>query len=314
MTGGGEPPLYVNGEAHRGVDTIDFDDAGEAFVSGGWEGRVTLWRVGDGAGEDLDGKPGVVRSWHAHEGWVHGVAFVNANLIVSGGYDGMLRLWDRHGRPRLSADTGSPVTRLRMRGGDVVTGHADGGVRVWDARTLSKSDEYLVHDEGWVVALAAHAASGRIASSGSGGKVFVLTPGREPRALPVPPRKAFGLSFSPAGTLLYGAGFRLLYHWPLEGGNQPQYSEIVTPHWGTINGLHYIEALDLIASVSRTNDSSVLLLDPQTGRLVRKLRRLGLCGTELSVSDNGRYLASAGEDGPLRLWDLGLRPQSASTN
>lgn len=295
ITGGGEPPLYVNGSAHPGIDAIDFDDNSHLFVSGGWEGYLTLWNTR---------QPGVVRSWPAHEGWVQGVGFVGNRLIASGGYDGVIRLWDRYGKQRSSVDARAPVTRLRVMGSLIVTGHADGVVRMWDARTLKLAEEFAVHKEDWVVAIAVHEPTGRVASSGSGGAVYVHQPGAEPRALPAPRRKAFGLSFAPDGKTLYGSGFRLLYRWQFDDTGESQLSEVTTPHWGTINGLQYIPQLDLLASVSRTNDSSILLLDPEKGTQVRKLQRLGLCGTELAVSDNGRFLASAGEDGPLRLWQL----------
>ncbi|MGI9336610.1 MAG: WD40 repeat domain-containing protein [Gammaproteobacteria bacterium] len=306
VSGGGEPPLYVDGTAHPGIDAIDFDDDSEVFVSGGWEGRLTLWNTDE---------PGAIRSWVAHEGWVQGVAFVDRRFIASGGYDGAIRLWDRHGQQRSSVDAGAPVTRMRVMGSQIVTGHADGAVRIWDARTLDRLDEFAVHEKDWVVAIAVHEPSGRIASSGSGGNVYLLGLGRTPRALATPRRKAFGLSFAPDGETLYGSGFRLLYRWRLNGRGDAQLSDVTTPHWGTINGLQYIPHLELIASVSRTNDSSILLLDPESGAGVRKLQRLGLCATELAVSDDGRFLASAGEDGPLRLWQLDRAgPQQTASN
>jgi WD40 repeat protein len=103
--------------------------------------------------------------------------------------------------------------------------------------------------------------------------------------------------------VLYGGGWLRIYRWSLEAGG---FDTISTPHWGAIAGLQYVPGKDVLASISRINDSSVFFLDPVTGEEVRHFQRQSICGSALRVSPDERYLAATGDDGIVRIWDLSV--------
>jgi len=288
---GEEAPRYVDGSTHRGVDVLAFDDGSTTLASGGWDGKVALWALGGD-------KPGQV--WQAHEGAAQGLSFSGEELI-SGGQDGRLVVWSRAGEARHAVDTGSAITHVKILGDRVVTGHYDGSVGVWSLPALEGVLRIDFHGDEVVAALAVDPRSGRIASSGFDGQVFLIEGDGRYRALESPPMDAVSLSFEPGGDVLYGGGWVRLYRWDLRADG---FETITTPHWGAIAGLQYLPGEDVLASISRVNDSSVFFLDPGTGESVRHFQRQSVCGSAIRVSPDERYLATTGDDGLVRIWDL----------
>ena len=287
-------PDYVDASSHRGVDVLAFDAESSTLASGGWDGRIALWTLG---GEKPE------RVWQAHHGSAQGVAFSGEQLI-SGGQDGQLTLWNRDGQARHSVDTGSGIAELRVLNGRVVTGHYDGSVRAWALPALVEVMHLMLHEGEVVAALAVDAQSGRIASSGYGGRVFLIDDATRYRELERPPTDAVSLSFVPGGDALYAGGWTRLYRWDLNGN---AFESISTPHWGAIAGLQYLPRERVLASISRINDSSVFFLDPVTGESVRHFQRQSICGSAIRVSADERYLAATGDDGIVRIWDLAAK-------
>lgn len=284
-------PDYTNATTHRGSEVLAFDRESKTLASGGWDGEIAVWNVGDDEPR---------RVWQAHHGFVLGLEFAGDDL-VSGGQDGTLVLWSRDGTRRAAVETGSGIWHLAVLGSRVVTGHYDGSVRAWQLPNLTNVMWLDLHDDGPVTALAVDDASGRIASSGNDGRVFVIDVDARPRALTRPPTDARSLSFVPGGHILYGGGWLDVYVWDLDSGN---FHTLSTPHWGAIAGLQYLPHEHLLASISRVNDSSVLFLDPSTGAGVRHFVRQSICGTTVRVSPNEHYMAATGDDGVVRVWTL----------
>ncbi len=284
-------PDYVDASTHRGVDVLTFDAQSKTLASGGWDGKIAVWTLGDEKPEHV---------WLAHEGAVQGLSFRHGQL-VSGGQDGRLILWSEGFHVRRSVDTGSGIAQLQTMNDLVITGHYDGSVRAWTLPTLDNVMDLDLHGKDLVAALAVDPASNRIASSGYDGRVFLIESGGRYRELTRPPMDAVSLSFVPGGELLYGGGWVRLYRWSLAADG---FDTITTPHWGAIAGLQYLPGEDLLASISRINDSSVFFLDPVTGEGVRHFQRQSICGSALRVSPDERYMAATGDDGIVRIWDL----------
>jgi WD40 repeat protein len=284
-------PDHVNGSTHRGAEVLAFDAASKTLASGGWDGDIALWNPGAGEPE---------RVWQAHDGFVLGLAFFGEQL-VSGGQDGHLKLWSRNGQLRHGVDTGSGITELALLNGKVITGHYDGSIRAWKLPGLSESMRLALHDGNLVSALAVDAKSGRIASAGYSGRVVLIEDDSRYRELEAPPMDALSLSFQPGGEVLYGGGWPGLYRWDLSAGT---FKVISTPHWGAIAQLQFLPGQDVLASISRVNDSSVFFLDPVSGDSVRHFQRQSICGTAVQVSPDEHYLAATGDDGILRIWNL----------
>jgi WD40 repeat protein len=211
------------------------------------------------------------RVWQAHEGFVVGIAF-SGDRLISGGQDGRLVMWSRRGQAQHSVDTGSKITHVQVLNDLVVTGHYDGSVRAWTLPAFDNVMRLDLHREGGLVtALAVDPQSRRIASSGYDGRVFLIEGAGRYRELERPPTDALSLSFVP---------------------------------WGAIAGLQYLPGEEVLASISRVNDSSVFFLDPVTGESVRHFQRQSICGTAVGVSPDEHYLATTGDDGIIRIWDL----------
>jgi WD40 repeat protein len=287
---GRELPTVQYQHIHSGAEALDFDAASDLLASGGWDGDVALWRPGEA-------KP--LLRFQAHDSPVRGIAFTEKWLVTAGS-GGLLRAWDRGGTPAAERDTGFPIDRMIADGDRIITAHADGALRFWRLPRLQPQGQVLLH-HGRVTALAAHAPSGRIASGGYDGRVFLLETNQPARELAAPPTDARSLTFAPDGNRLYGGGWFRMFRWDLANGGL---DVISTDHWGVISSMKFAAGGNAIASISRVNDSAVLFLDPESGETLRDLRRHPVCGTTLALSPDGRYLANTGDDGIIRIFDL----------
>jgi WD40 repeat protein len=281
---------YVNADVHRGAEALAFDADSTLLASGGWDGKVAVWKPGGLEPEAV---------WQAHDGYVLGIGFF-AERLITGGQDGRLKVWSTDGQVLRSVDTGSTVNRLVLVSDTVATGHYDGSVRLWRLPDLRHQASFVLHSRP-VSALAGNEQTGRIASSGYDGRVYLIDPSATPKALATPPTDPRSLEFSPDGRVLFGGGWVRLFRWDLSADS---FTSLPTPHWGALSGLHFVPEEGSLASISRINDSSVFFLNPQTGDAVRQFRRQSICGGAVRVSPDGRYLATTGDDGIVRVWNL----------
>ncbi|MDH3315130.1 MAG: hypothetical protein OER43_05115 [Gammaproteobacteria bacterium] len=291
---GSELPLSQYHRVHSGAEALDFDPTSSILASGGWDGDVALWRP-------EQAKPLLV--FQAHDSFVQDVAFARDRLVTAG-FDGRLKLWNKAGALVAERDTGTPIDKMVAMGDRVVTAQHDGVLRFWRLPQLAPDGEWVLH-YGPIASLAGHGPGGRIASGGFDGRVFLLSGNEPPRELEAPPSNARSLAFDQDGDRLYGGGWFRLFRWDLSNGSLEVMN---TAHWGVISSLQYTPRERAIASNSRVNDSSVLFLDPDTGKTLRSLRRHPVCGTTLAVSPDGRYLANTGDDGLIRIFDLDNPP------
>ncbi len=284
----------VINDAHGGGSMLAFSPDGRLLASGGWGGRLRLWSL-------PSGRP--AGTWQAHDETVNGAAFVRGGReIVSAGYDGWLRRWNLRGKRLAQRRTPSPVTHMQVdeQADRLLTGHADGFVRLYRLSDFHLLGQRHLHD-GAVRAVARHHATGQWASSGHDGRVFVWRELARVRRLPDPPTDARTLAFNPDGRILTGGGWFRLFRWRLADG---RLRTLPTPHRGIIQTLQYTADGRGIFTISRQTDSSVLLLDPRSGRLIRRFRQHDLCGGYLRLSPDGHWLATTSDDASVRIWHL----------
>ena len=222
-------PDVVHARAHNGGSTVGFSQDGELLASGGWEGRIIIWRL-------PGGEP--FYRWQAHQDSVNGVVFTDYDRhVVTAGYDGWLAEWTLAGAALHRVMTPAPITCMAAsgRGNRLITGHDDGSVRIWQLQDLSLLEVRRLHS-GNVKAVALDATGRRYASSGSDGAVYMWTDDAEAAPLERPPTDAWTLAFSPDGQWLYGGGWFRLFRWnPSDGA----FVSLPTEHHGIIKSIQF---------------------------------------------------------------------------
>lgn len=281
-------------DAHGGGSALAIDQTSKILASGGLDGSLRLWKLNSGA---------PVANWKGHKSTINGIQFIRGGKrLVTGGYDGVIAEWDLNGFLKREWDTPSPVMRLvaDARANIVVSGHADGKVRLWRLSTSELLNEWTVHTSS-IAAVALDARRKRIAASGSDGELAYWKISGEPRYFDVSRNSSITLAFSPDGKSVYGAGWFNLYRWNLRSGDL---TVLPTEHSGRIAGIFFMPNGKSLATISRQTDSSVLILEAATGKTERRFQKHEMCGSVVTVSRNGRYLASTSDDASVRIWDL----------
>ena len=288
-----EPPAVIHANVHSGGSVVVFSQSGDLLASGGWEGTVRLWQMP--GGEQL-------RHWRDHSDSVNGIAFLDGDRqLVTAGYDGRLARRDLAGQVLQKITTPAPITHMVADSatGRVLTGHSDGIVRLWRLADFSLLQERPLHRRA-VKAVAIDPQSGRYASGGADGRVFVWEEGGDVMSLEAPPADTWTLAFAPDGQWLSGGSWFRLFRWNLQDG---ALTTLPTQHHGIIKSVEYVSD-DVLATISRQTDSSVYFLDPASGETLRSFQRHELCGGDIAISPGGRYLATTSDDASVRIWEL----------
>jgi WD40 repeat protein len=291
----GRPADVIIHDAHGSGSVLAVDYRSEILASGDKGGQLRLWRLDTGA---------AVAGWWAHRGTLNGIHFLpDSRRLLTAAYDGRISEWDLSGRLIRSWETGSPVSHMVADSNSdfILTGHKDGSVKLWRLVSGELAGVWQAHRKN-VFAVALDAKRGRIAASGPDGALAygsIGSPGV--RYLASSRGKSKTLAFSPKGDQLYGAGWGTLLRWSLQSG---EVQEMDTEHGGRISRIHFLPDGRRLASISRLTDSAVLILDAETGKTLQRLQKHDLCGDAVTVSPNGRFLASNSDDASVRIWDL----------
>lgn len=300
---------------------------------------VRLDRFGDPLPAGAVGRLGTVRFRHPH--WVNAVVFTpDGSMLASACQDGSARLWDADTGKVIRSLSEAPSGTVSTHMGVAITPDGktlieiqrrDGILRAWDLASGKKRWERQ-EEGGLAFALARDGKTIALSFYGANNVRFSLwdaETGRKIRTFAQADRTFPALAFSPDGEIVaagewYGRGIpkkkedaacsvRL---WDVASGRQ---LHELKGHAGDITGVHFSPDGKLLASSS--HDGTIHVWD-RAGKLVRviavpadpvRLGRFSVTGQTqgadfggvdaLAFSPDGKWIASGGYDGCVRVWD-----------
>ncbi len=226
----------------------------------------------------------------------------DGDLILTGGDDGRIRVWDRLSpRPvRTLPGHPEPVRALAVTpdGREIISGGGDGRVRVWD-RSTGEPVRRIVSHRGWVLAVAVTHDGRQIISGGDDGIIRVWD-----RSSPLPVWTLEGhagpvraVAVSPDDSAIVSAGDRTVRIWDRSTGKLVR---IQQGHAGEVWAVAV--SSDGARVVSASADRTVHIADWAIGGIVRSLEGHSGSVRSVAVSPDGSAIVSAG-DRSLHVWD-----------
>jgi WD40 repeat protein len=313
-------PAHVNA-----VRAVAFSPDGSRIVTGGADNKVRVWDAEDYApiGDPFVGNHGPVSA----------VAVIGRTRIVSGSWDGSVRVWDViTGLPTPAKQGKVSTVAFSSDGATVASGGEDGTVKLWNARTWEFIRQLGVPGDPkrQRINSVAFSPDGRIVTGQVDGSVLVwdmnrpqpTTLRRDPAGsgeLPMPEVQSVAVSLNgsmiaaggrdavvrlwdartlePFGARVAhktGAGGRLLPYQVSSVAFSDDSTQLVTGSGPGPDGPNSLVQLWNVGQLSESGDP----MDAHAGTIYSVAFRRGL-------------IASGGDDGTMRLWDVKTRqPQS----
>jgi WD40 repeat protein len=181
--------------------SITFSPDSKFLVSGGKDSKVTIWNL-------ITGK--IQHEIAAHKADITDVAISPENIIASASKDKTIKIWDFSGnllRELVGHKKEVMGVDFSHNGKQLVSGSADGTVRVWDVASGKSLLTINAHD-GWVRTVAFNQNSSLIASGGDDGKINVwnTSNGQQLNSIIAHSKWLEKLSFSPDGKYIASGG------------------------------------------------------------------------------------------------------------
>ncbi|GKQ36812.1 TIR domain-containing protein [Streptomyces sp. A012304] len=300
------------GGCRGAVYQVLFDPDGTLLAAGDSQGVVRLWRVtpdADPVAVPLGRQP----SEHRGSVWVckfrpHGdtPAPESGPLLVTGGNDGVVRLWEPgagQGRQILRGH-GRRIGTLSFStdGAMLAAGGNDGVVRLWHAGTGRRLRELAGQSDRLVSAVFSPGDS-LLATAGSDGDMYLWNAdtGEYQREMDVETDHVWAEAFSPDGRLLATANdddtVRLWYR------ATGAHVVTITEHYGRVRSIAFRPDGKVLAT--GCDDGKVRLWDRDGRRITAVLDRHTDRVYAVAFAPDGSWLASASWDGHAVIWEDG---------
>lgn len=273
------------------VPALAFTHDGQILASGDVNGMVCLWDLGQPDSHEP------IRTLCGHSEEVHSLAFdASGAVLASGSHDHTVRLWDvASGETAhvLAAHAHAIRTMvISPDGRTLASGGFDTFVCTWDVATGRALHTFL--NLGHASASLAFSADGQMIAAAAVEQVVSLldlTKGEQVDALHAYSNRLYSIDFSLDGhTLASGGTDGVVRLWDLRSTQ----STPSTPSAG--------QALSTL-SLSKGEGLNTSARD--AGRVVQTLQGHTGWVRSVATSPRGETLASASDDGTIRLWDMG---------
>jgi WD40 repeat protein len=270
LTSPGANGMRLSG--HTGpVSMVAFRKDNIHLVSCGADQTIKLWKVEGNAAKEL-------QTFRGHKDWVTSVAFSKDGYhVVSASVDRKLKIWEITSRdlPLLAEHTSAVETVAVSPNGEIIaTGSVDRTIKLWNRKTGEEIATLTGHPEA-VMAMVFTPDSKRIVSSGSDAKILLWN---------VSPPQQIQRNDQQLKTL-----DRLRRYSPYIALDEAGKTLFV---WLPLND----------ASTS----SIVEVIDLDTGAFRYEFKEDGSRKVNsLAFSANGKWAASGGKNGSVRVWEMG---------
>ena len=280
---------------------LDFSPDGIHVATGGLDGRLHIWNVQE---------PALARVIDVPDPVLHAVCFTpDGAFCAAGGFDGAVRLWD-HASGTLAAvlhghDSFVRSIAFAADGRRMLTSSEDNTIKLWDVHQAKVTRTLRGHRQ-FTNAAIFDPERNRILSASDDATVRAWTEA-DPSTLVLGQHGGWvdGLAFDPTGRRLYSAS-RVeteeraeLFCWDVRTGLRQWTSRADS---NAVMGLAVSGDGGQLATYGW--DDTIRVFDASTSELTAKFRSQQARVHQLLYQPATQRLASAGEDGTVKLWDV----------